>query len=65
MVMPGRTYTAGIGFRYGFNGKENDNEIKGIEGSQQDYGLRIYDSRLGRFLSVDSTFSYLSLQNTI
>ena len=39
--------------RYGFNGKENDNEVKGIEGSQQDYGFRIYDPRLGKFLSVD------------
>jgi RHS repeat-associated protein len=39
-------------YRFGFNGKENDNEVKGF-GSQQDYGLRIYDTRLGRFLSVD------------
>ena len=39
-------------YRYGFNGKENDNEVKG-EGNQQDYGMRIYDGRLGRFLSVD------------
>ncbi|HVG17080.1 MAG TPA: RHS repeat-associated core domain-containing protein [Chitinophagaceae bacterium] len=39
-------------YRYGFNGKENDNEIKG-EGAQQDYGMRIYDPRLGKFLSVD------------
>ncbi len=45
-------------YRYGFNGKENDNEIKG-EGNQQDYGMRIYDPRLGRFLSVDPlTTSY-------
>ncbi len=50
--MPGRTYTSGSGYRYGFNGKENDNEVKG-EGNQQDYGMRIYDPRLGRFLSVD------------
>lgn len=42
----------GSGYRYGFNGKENDNEVKG-EGNQQDYGMRIYDPRLGRFLSVD------------
>lgn len=35
-------------YRYGFNGKENDNET-----GTQDYGLRIYDPRLGRFLSVD------------
>jgi RHS repeat-associated protein len=40
------------GYRYGFNGKGNDNEVKGI-GNQQDYGMRIYDPRLGRFLSVD------------
>jgi RHS repeat-associated protein len=39
-------------YRYGFNGKENDNEVKGA-GNQQDYGMRIYDPRLGRFLSVD------------
>ncbi|PUZ24221.1 RHS repeat-associated core domain-containing protein [Chitinophaga costaii] len=40
------------GYRYGFNGKENDNEVKG-DGDQQDYGMRIYDPRAGRFLSVD------------
>ncbi|MBV8255407.1 MAG: AHH domain-containing protein [Chitinophaga sp.] len=40
------------GYRYGFNGKENDNEVKG-EGDQQDYGMRIYDPRIGKFLSVD------------
>ena len=39
-------------YKYSFNGKENDNEVKG-SGNQQDYGLRIYDPRLGRFLSVD------------
>ncbi len=51
-LMPGRTYSTGNKYRYGFNGKENDNEIKG-EGNQQDYGMRIYDPRIGRFLSVD------------
>lgn len=50
--MPGRSYSAGNQYRYGFNGKENDNEVKG-EGNQQDYGMRISDPRLGRFLSVD------------
>jgi RHS repeat-associated protein len=52
MLMPGRGYSATGAYRYGFNGKENDNEVKG-EGNQQDYGMRIYDPRLGRFLSVD------------
>ncbi|MFY0256267.1 RHS repeat domain-containing protein [Chitinophaga sp. 30R24] len=42
----------GGNYRYGFNGKENDNEVKG-EGNQQDYGMRIYDPRIGRFLSID------------
>lgn len=50
--MTGRKFSAGMGYRYGFNGKENDNEVKG-EGAQQDYGMRIYDPRLGKFLSVD------------
>jgi RHS repeat-associated protein len=53
MLMPGRKYKAGSGlYRYGFNGKENDNEAKG-EGNQIDYDKRIYDSRLARFYSVD------------
>ena len=51
MVMPGRSFNAG-NYRFGFNGKENDNEIKG-EGNQQNYGFRIYDPRVGRFLSTD------------
>lgn len=50
--MPGRKFSAGTTYRYGFNGKENDNDVKG-EGNQQDYGMRIYDPRLGKFLSVD------------
>ncbi|MGV3768134.1 MAG: RHS repeat-associated core domain-containing protein [Chitinophagaceae bacterium] len=51
MGMPGRGWSMG-GYRYGFNGKENDNEVKGT-GNQQDYGMRIYDPRIGKFLSVD------------
>jgi RHS repeat-associated protein len=54
-LMPARTYdfTPNNNYRYGFNGKENDNDVgKGI-GNQQDYGMRIYDPRVGRFLSVD------------
>ncbi|TDW97162.1 RHS repeat domain-containing protein [Dinghuibacter silviterrae] len=51
---PGRTFIKNgeQNFRYGYNGKENDDEVKGV-GDQQDYGMRIYDPRVGRFLSVD------------
>lgn len=53
MIMPGRKYTTpNSNYHYGFNGKENDNEVKG-EDNQQDYGFRIHDPRSGRFLSVD------------
>ena len=37
-----------FGLRFHFNGKENDNVTQ-----TQDYGFRIYNGRLGRFLSVD------------
>jgi RHS repeat-associated protein len=39
-------------FRYGFNGKEVDSEING-NGNAYDFGARMYDSRLGRWWSVD------------
>ena len=53
-LQPGRTYNEpNTGrYRYGFNGKETDNDVKG-EGNQVDYGARIYDPRVGRFYSVD------------
>jgi RHS repeat-associated protein len=51
MMISGRKFSLGD-YRYGFNRKENDNEVKG-EGNQQDYGMRIYDPRLGKFLSTD------------
>ncbi|PKP18124.1 MAG: hypothetical protein CVU05_14265 [Bacteroidetes bacterium HGW-Bacteroidetes-21] len=40
-------------YRFGFNGKEKDDEITGQTGATYDYGFRIYDSRIGKFLSVD------------
>ena len=39
---------AGTTYAYGFNGKRKD-----LETGTQDYGMRIYNSSLGRFLSVD------------
>jgi RHS repeat-associated protein len=51
MGMQGRAFN-NAGYRYGFNGKENDYEVKG-SGNEIDYGMRVYDPRIGRFLSVD------------
>ncbi|MDQ3072508.1 MAG: hypothetical protein M3Q97_04485 [Bacteroidota bacterium] len=42
-------------YRYGFNGMERDDEVKGI-GNSYDFGARVYDSRLGCFLSVDPLY---------
>ncbi|MCP3929975.1 MAG: hypothetical protein GY705_12850, partial [Bacteroidetes bacterium] len=39
-------------YRFGFQGQEQDDEIKG-EGNSIAFKYRIHDARLGRFLSVD------------
>lgn len=49
--MPGRKYNGGD-YRYGFNGQEKDDEIKG-EGNSQNYKYRMYDPRIARFFAVD------------
>jgi RHS repeat-associated protein len=49
--MPGRSWQASE-YRFAFNGKENDKEINGT-GNEYDFGARIYDCRLGRFMSID------------
>ena len=48
--------TGVMAYRYGFNGKTNDNEAYNVEGSFQDYGMRMYDTRLARFISVDPLY---------
>lgn len=53
MLEPGRQFSSGTQYRYGFNGKEKSDEIEG-SGVDYDYGARIYDARIGRFLSVDA-----------
>jgi len=40
---PGRSYTSDS-YRYGFNGMEKDDEVKGT-GNSLDFGARIYDLR--------------------
>ncbi|MBK7886225.1 MAG: hypothetical protein IPJ86_02650 [Bacteroidetes bacterium] len=34
------------GYRFAFNGKEKDDEVKGV-GNWYNYGLRSYDPRIG------------------
>lgn len=46
----------GNAYRFSFNGKEKDDETYG-GGNAYDFGARIYDPRLGRFLSVDPIFN--------
>ena len=62
--MPGRSFN-GNSYRRGFNGMEKDDEIKG-GGNSYDFGARIYDSRLGKWMSVDplqAKYAYLSPYN--
>jgi len=49
MDMVGRRY--GEADRYGFNGKERDRDINSL--TAYDYGFRIYNPAIGKFLSVD------------
>lgn len=49
-------------YRYGFNGKEKDDEVKG-EGNSYDFGARMYDNRIGRWFASDplqKEYEYLS-----
>jgi RHS repeat-associated protein len=61
MLMPERSETFGSsGYRFAFNGYEREDDIAG-QGSVIDFGMRVYDSRLGRFFSTDPiVFPYWS-----
>ena len=48
--MPGRSFNS-PSYRYGFNGKEKDDNLGGQ--TSYDYGFRIYNPGIGKFLSVD------------
>jgi RHS repeat-associated protein len=51
MIQPERTWESDK-YRYGFNSMEKDDEVKGV-GNSLDFGARIYDPRVGRWLSLD------------
>lgn len=50
--MPNRNYQGSDSYRFGFNGKEKDDDVKG-NGNSYDFGARIHDPRIGIFLSLD------------
>lgn len=56
MLQPGRSAPNNAsldgGYRYGFNGKEKDNNGE-LGLTNYDYGFRIYNPGIGKFLSVD------------
>lgn len=55
MMLPDRQYYASndsSDYRFGFGGQIKDDEISGA-GNSLSFQFRIYDSRLGKFLSVD------------
>ena len=51
MLVPKCNYSNPV-YRYGFQGQEKDNEIKGI-GNSINYKFRMHDPRVGRFFAVD------------
>ncbi len=49
--MPGRNFNSSE-YRFGFQGQEKDDELKGV-GNSISFKYRIHDPRLGRFMSLD------------
>ena len=45
-----------VPYVYGFNGMEADDEMKG-DGNSYDFGERMFDTRLGRWLTIDAFYT--------
>jgi RHS repeat-associated protein len=54
-INPNFSRNSGL-YRYTFNGKESDSEASDLGEGTQDYGFRIYNPSLGKFLSVDPLY---------
>lgn len=65
MIQPGRSYTLtnDSSYKYLFNGKFHDDNIYGKDNSY-DYGMRLYDPRLGRFMCTDPLFKKYAMLST-
>ncbi len=57
------SYDLSSDYRYGYNGKEKENELYG-EGNAYDLGARMYSSRLGKMFSPDPRESDYSWQSS-
>jgi RHS repeat-associated protein len=54
MQMPGRNFSSG-GYRYGFNGQERSDEVKGL-GNSYTAGFWEFDPRIGRRWNLDPVY---------
>lgn len=66
-LLPGRNFSSSS-YRFGFNGKSKDDEVYGGTGASYDFGARMYDVRVVRWLSIDPLAherSWLSLYNFV
>lgn len=52
MLMDNRHGVEDSKYRYGFQGQESDDEVKG-EGNSVNYKYRMHDPRIGRFFAID------------
>jgi RHS repeat-associated protein len=55
-LLPGRNYSSDS-YRFGFGGMPKDDELHGATGTSYDFGARLLDPRIGRWMSVDPAFS--------
>ncbi len=62
MLLPNRNGSS-VDYRYGFQGQEKDDEIKG-EGNSLNYRYRMHDPRVGRFFAVDPLFKQYEYNST-
>lgn len=51
-LLPGRNFSSNT-YAHGFNGMRKDDEVHGATGTSYDFGARLYDPRVGRWLSLD------------
>lgn len=62
MLVPNR-HASSNSYRYGFQGQEKDDEIKG-EGNSLNYTFRMHDPRVGRFFAIDPLFRQYPYNST-